>query len=176
MKKSVGFLALIEYEGVLSAVLQVRGRHNVEKELREESWPGGCQVTVHGKAEQYESLEQTLVREVNEELGTLAAEHIRWAVDKGHIELVYELHKPEKVILTYAAVLPYEFVQAIRWHPSTGGLRLITEHEVVFIKDLTKYNKQTGVLNRADIAMFPDEIEAIQKAFQIFGRQRETAS
>lgn len=170
MKKLVGFLALVEHEGRLLAVLQMRGRYNIEKELREELWPGACQVTVHGKAEPDESLEQTLFREAEEKIGLLATEYIRSAVEKGHTEVVCELHEPEKIVLTYAAVLPYKFIKEIRWHPGTGGLHLITEHEVIFIKDLTKFQKETGVLNRADIAMFPDEIKALENAFKIFGQ------
>lgn len=168
MKKSVGFLAFVEHEGMLLAVLQVRGRHNVEKELRAESWPGGCQVTIHGKAEPDEVLEKALFREAIEEVGVAAAGHIRSAVEKDHMELVYEHHEPEKIVLTYAAVLPYEFVQAIHWHASSGGLQLITEQQIALIEDLPSYGKTMGVLNRKDVAMFPDEIEAVRKAFEIF--------
>lgn len=172
MKKSIGFLALVEYEGMLLAALQVRGQHNVEKELREESLPGGCQVTVHGKAEPDETLEQALFREAIEEVGVAAAGHIRSAVEKEHIELVYEHHELEKIVLTYAAVLPYEFVQAIRWHASTGGLRLVTQREIILIRDLTKPDiyKNIGILCHTETAMFPDEIEAVRNAFKIFGQ------
>ncbi|HEY4496115.1 MAG TPA: NUDIX domain-containing protein [Candidatus Paceibacterota bacterium] len=172
MKKSVGFLALVEYEGLLLAVLQVRGPHNVEKGLCEESWPGGCQVTIHGKTEPDESVNRALLREAREEIGVIATDYIRELLENGHAELVYELHKEEKVVLTYAAVLPYEFIQEIRWHPSSGGLRLMAEHEIVCIKDLTKSDiyENIGILCRIDVAMFPDEIEAVKKAFQIFDR------
>jgi hypothetical protein len=68
--------------------------------------------------------------------------------------------------------MPYEFLNSIRLHPGSGGLRILSEDETrVFVKDLRTFNRTTGVICRTDVAMFRDEAEALAKAFDRFRNQ-----
>ena len=72
MKRSVGLVLMtkIVFGGTfkMCAVLQHRGEYNFEK-MSWETFPGCLQVTCHGGAEEGESFEAALQREIGEELG-----------------------------------------------------------------------------------------------------------
>lgn len=175
-KEAVGFVALTDVPGLgRVAVLQRRGEWNFEKD-KPESFPGACQVTAHGKREdEDEDLVDTLVRESEEESGEAFASCIASAFDdecgKGDAVEVGRVETSEKLVITYAGVIPYIGVQTIHLHPGSGGLRFLTESQAGEIRDLTTYPKAEGVLRRDEIAMFPDEADAVRKAFAHFASQ-----
>ncbi len=177
MKTSVGFLAMTEVNGTLYAILQRRGEWNHEK-MAPESWPGACQVTAHGKIELGEEFLPAVKREVAEELGSWFGEIVaglNWFragnPQGGDIDVV-TLYEDDKV-RTEGFIIDNSYLRGFRLQPSTGGLKLITKEEVMGIVDLTSssYNKEVGVVTRSIVAMFPDEIKAVKKAFEVFGKK-----
>ena len=158
--------------GNLVAVLQKRGGCNHENEMRPESLPGGCQVTVHETAlDVEEDTFKCLMRGVNEELGEAVGRMVQERAESNfsRLKTLYFIETSEKVVLTFGIELAPGFFKSVRLNASTGGLVPITEHELIFLKNLTEFDRHVGVLCRTDIAMFPDEIESVKKAFEIFG-------
>lgn len=147
----------------LVAVLQRRGEFSHDK-MGLESYPGACQVTIHGAVEGSESVFEAIYRESSEELG------VGITVVAFPKEVLSLINDEKKKIVTYGLLQPPELLKGIRLGPSSGGLGLLTESEVDKIVDLRKFDKQTGVIDRTIVAMFPDEIEAVKKAFELFSR------
>jgi len=153
----------------LMAVLQKRGKYNFEERKRE-SWPGGCQVTTHGKLQEEEDFKTALFREAAEELGEAAARLIRERANE--LVEVFHLSEKGKEVVTFALQFDFSFVQQIRLGPSTGGLQLV-EKNIVYreaggIQDLRFLDREDGARESKTIAMFPDELAALKVAFEHF--------
>ena len=180
-ERSVGLIVMAEISEMgLVAVLQERGRFNTEK-MRPESWPGVCQVTAHGKLKEEESFEAALKREITEELGKEfydsffvlgALSRAGGRTQEGILLEVYREETPEKIVITFAAKVLDYYLCLIRLGPDTGGLRFVRREEVEKIVDLRGFNRQIGVPDRMTVAMFPDEKEAVAKAFTLFAEAK----
>lgn len=168
-KQSVGMQFLAEdTSGKLVAVLQVRPKWNQEKNTPE-SYPGACQVTVHGKLEEGEDFLQALLREVGEELGEEIVPVVKdLRENKKLIELV-NLEDPEKHIITYGGIVEKAVLNKSTSREKSrefGGFKLIQQNEIEKIVDVQTFDKNTGVTDENTIAMFPDEKEAVKIAFE----------
>jgi hypothetical protein len=162
----------------LVAVLQKRGEFNHET-MGPESWPGVCQLTVHGKVEHVESDKGALGRETQEELGANFVSDARvWDVIAADMTEIGRVEKPGKSIVHYATEVPAAKLASFRLNASSGGLRLVTQSDLRDIQPVPNFNcnKKDGAFARRTIAMFPDEISAVKKAFEIFSsRPRPSA-
>ena len=168
-KRSVGLVILTKIPVMgLVAVLQRRGKFNHEKDWGAESFPGACQVTAHGKLEGAESFVEGLHRELAEELGTPFREGV-FNETEGIIRLVDDITL-EKEVVTYGIVVKPETLNLARFGPSTGGFDFVTRDGAGNIRNLKEFSKTDGVTDLKTIAMFPDEIEAVQKAFEVLGK------
>ena len=164
MERSVGLVVVMEIDGQRVAVLQRRGEFNHET-MKPESYPGGCQVTAHGGVEETESFEQALLREVEEELGE---DFVReWQSSGREIQELVRMEETGRKVRTYGIKLPADIIGKIRLGPSSGGLVLLPESEVVNIQNLKDLNRNEGVRDRKVIAMFPDARDAVRKALAI---------
>lgn len=159
------------------AILQRRGKLNYEKR-EPESWPDGCQVTTHGKVQEDEELWLAMYRELSEELGSSAYSFIR---SYGRLfsdamikeREVWRIEDDKKLVITYAVLVPSQVIKLIESFLKTlgsysGGITLVSEDQIDGIQDLNNFDKKFGVTNRQVIAMFPDEKEAVKKAFEMF--------
>lgn len=161
-KMSVGLVALTDIPNIgLVTILQKRGEFNHET-MSPESYPGACQVTFHGEAERFETPINTLLREATEEMGERFKEILEYT---NFIE-IDRIESEEKLVVTYACKLPYDFLRNIRLNASSGGIRLLKENEIEQIQNIKNFNRKTGIIDRTVIAMFADEKEAIQKSFE----------
>lgn len=166
-KESVGLIVITNIQPFgACALLQERGQFDFEK-MRPQSWPGGCQATVHGKVEEGENFESALRREVLEELGIHSI-----FFDGDHafpFELIHASDTSENRIQTYMIFISTNrflpIRNRIRLEPSSGGIRIATKSDLGNIQDLTAFDKERGVEDRKILAMFPDEKEALKKAF-----------
>lgn len=172
MKRSVGLVVMVRIpkdgKEILMAVLQRRGRWNTEK-MAPESYPGCCQVTCHGKLKDGETFFQGLYRECHEELGTSFGDYIQ--ADCRLETLRWETTE-EKEFMTLGVIVHMMKLEMIRLGPDSGGLELITRNQVQDIFSLTQEGKdlkEKGPSRRDSLYMFPDEIEAVRKAFGVFG-------
>ena len=169
-KKSVGVQILSrDKKGALVAILQVRSQWNEEKNSPE-SYPGTCQVTVHGKLEEGEDFIQALLREVLEELGAEIVPIIRELYESGQLIELVDDDSPERQIVTFGAIIreaDASRLVAREKSPSFGGFKLIHRDEIDKIINLRTLNKEIGVTDET-IAMFPDEKEAVKLAFEKF--------
>ncbi len=163
-RKSVGLLLVIRNsEGELEAVLQRRGRYNHEKDWGRESRPGGCQVTIHGGVEDGETTMEALFREIKEELG------------KEFLNLVIFWEEPPRLLegdsdvsMTYAMFVPKTALSLIRLGPSSGGIDFLKIGDVKNIKNILDFDKVIGITDYNTVAMFPDEIKAVEMALNFF--------
>ena len=153
---------------VLMAVLQRRGRFNTEK-MKPESYPGCCQVTCHGGLEEGEDFDLGLINELSEELGQEFAQNYSHGF---HGQIVSEVRTAEKEVITFGALMPIDSLKAVRLGPDSGGLDLISESEAkgATVEIKPEY-KADGPPKSWMVAMFPDEIEAVRKAFEVFGKK-----
>ena len=184
-KRSVGLILIIDVPGYgRVAVLQKRGEFNHET-MKPESWPGACQVTVHGGRNDGDSYPYgTLLRETGEELSEdfLDALYVYCFGEEVDLDNPPELDFKEittevaavdtdtQEARTYAMYVSDPGVlKSIRLNASSGGLRLVTEFQIECAHSLEDgFNKYDGVRVRDFIAMFPDELDAIKKAFALF--------
>lgn len=169
VEKSVGLIIFTEIPGMgLVAVLRERGYFNFEK-MERESWYGGCQVTVHGKLEERErgNFLLALRRELDEELGEGFSYNL-WVQYSEKIVEVSRLQKQDKEVVTFAIKIDLSLLLKIRLSPDSGSLRFLPHYELDYVADLTLFSKETGIINRLVIAMFPDEKKAVADAFTRF--------
>jgi len=170
MKRSVGLLVMTAINSHLVALLSKRGVWNYEKSGFE-SWPGACQLTAHGKAEEGEDIEANLEREVNEELGVLASRRI-FENGWGKIKELNRKENAEKLVVNFAVWCESpEILEVITPERSSGGIYAVRRYSFELrVKNIADFDKEIGIPNdyRATIAMFPDEIEAVRKTFGIF--------
>ncbi|MBI2024888.1 MAG: hypothetical protein HYT03_02280 [Candidatus Harrisonbacteria bacterium] len=150
-KRSVGLVVVTDIPNMgRVAVLNRRGDFNYET-MKPESYPGGCQVTVHGKAEENEEITEALKREELEELGELG-----YAFDSNKFIELSRLESEDKLIVTYGIYVP----------PESFPLVFLSANQVEGIQDLRTFDKKEGVTDRRVVAMFLDEKEAIRLAFE----------
>ncbi|MEI8175029.1 MAG: NUDIX domain-containing protein [bacterium] len=172
IKKSVG-IQLIgrKKNGQIIAILQVRAKWNSEKNSPE-SFPGACQVSVHGGLEEGEDFIQALLREVGEELGKDIIPAIKKLSDNNQLVELINLEKSNKHVITYGALIEQEIYQKLLEKTksnSFGGFRIIKSDEVDKIVDIKTFDKTIGITDEKVIAMFPDEKEALKIAFVKLG-------
>ncbi len=167
-KRSVGLVVLTDIPGMgVVAVLRRRGKINPEKDDFHESYPGGCQVTCHGKVKPEDDKEdEALLREAGEEIGQEAA-HKLLVQNRGRLTVLVDDREANAV--TFGIFMPDpDFIHLIRLEVSSGGLELLPQSEIGNIRDLLRdFDKRTGVTDTNVIAMFPDEIKAVRLAFEI---------
>jgi 8-oxo-dGTP pyrophosphatase MutT (NUDIX family) len=126
-------------------------------------------VTVHGGLEEGETFEDALLRETRQEVGAQAGRLLA-----KNVKTLYEVTRvetPEKVVVTYATILPPDFVVKMQLNASTGGIRLVGQEELNNIIELTDKEEVAGVPDDL-VAMFSDEIQAVKGAFNLIGQAK----
>jgi len=169
-KRSVGLLLVADvphWNPRRTAVLQRRGEFNQEKDWLPESWPGICQLTVHGRLKEGEEPLDGLMREMEEELGKDFAAGLK-ALNSEHnpMILLNSTDSVEGSISNYGIKIHQNLLNMIRLHPSSGGLYLLNQDPLDSIKvlDPQQLDKKVGVINRNLIVMWPEEREAVRLA------------
>ena len=160
-KTSVGLVVLTNLPsmGGWVAILQRRGEFNNEK-MGPESWPGACQITVHGECKDGEILQTALVREIKEEIGTSLGFNVGTTVELTYTE------DSDKIVASFGMRVIPKWLELFRLHAGTGGLKFVTREQVDNIVSIKDFDKTIGVKDRDVIAMFPDEIITLQRAFR----------
>ena len=146
----------------LVAVLQVRGAYNPTTKKPHE-WPGACQLTCHASVEDDESPRDALWRDCRQELGADAKSQL-FAMTSPLTEIA-KVDTDEREVRTYGLLVPADFLMKIPGS-GTAGFRYIARDEKIF--PVTTFDKTSGVANLGITAMFPNEIEAVQTAFNTF--------
>jgi len=132
--------------------------------MKPETWPGACQVSVHGGLQNEENFEQALLREISEEMPGLL-------IDPDDLTELYHKVSDEKETITYGFVSRKnlkELLSSFSLHSCTGGLKIINERNIASIQELSN-NDKLGVTDR-EIKMFQDEIQALKNGFYIFSK------
>ncbi len=167
MKRSVGLLVAVRLEGELYIALQRRGKWKWKKgKLEKESYPGGCQVLAHGGLEDGEDFLAALMREMREELGIRFRDVVLHEHDRGNVQLLHSIQTEEQEVQTFGLQMEPYLLEVIQFHAGTGGLELVTRHHHLRNLKDPCFSKQYGVTDREIYALFPDEIEAVKKAFE----------
>ncbi len=167
-KRSVGLVVLTDLpERGRVAALQVRGEWNFEK-MKPESWPGACQVTVHGKVEECDkNWEDALFREASEEMEGGVSSAVYLARGNNYLRPISQEIEAGEEVRTYALLLNPKDFESVRLHVSSGGIRFVTEEQARQVWNIHQFKKNEGV-PRDITAMFPDEMVAVLKAFEHF--------
>ncbi len=165
MKRSVGIIVITKLPGgEFAAVLQRRGVFNFEK-MKRESFPGCCQVTAHGGLKDDEDFGPGIIRESTEELGKIFTELY---IQNGALASIGFKRDEEggKEVLTFWLFANFEHIKEIRLSPESGGIDILPQSELGSLVEITKAMKENGCPPSVR-ALFPDEIEAIKKAFDL---------
>lgn len=166
-KKSVGGLLFTNFEATvgLTAFVQVRGR--LDHQLNKNSYPGGCQATVHrNNVSFFRSPEYVLMNAIREDLGGQFAHQFKKGRRSfGGFQFVTDCERDGTTFSTFAIRIPFHLIDLIRLRWTDGGLRMIHHDRLSSIEDLTQYDKNEGVADRETIALFPDEAKAIRVVF-----------
>ncbi|MDO8467129.1 MAG: NUDIX domain-containing protein [bacterium] len=166
-KRSVGLIVFMHLppDGLV-AILQKRGEINDEN-LIPESYPGGSQLTVWGGVKDEETYEEALRREIGEEAGWVWLADFFIARNEG--KRIIHLENPSVTggnTSAWAVHFPVDSLKTLRLNAATGGPIKVTEKQLPLIQDLkANYKRDSGVLNRAIIAMFSDSKEILKKGF-----------
>lgn len=165
--RSVGLLLFTEIANMgLVAVLRERGHFDFEK-MKPESWRGGCQVTAHGKVEANENFLVALARETHEELGGDFACNF-WRQYSEKMVEIYRIRNEHVEVVTFAAKIDCSLLKKIRMSPESGSIRFLPRHGLGYIRNMEIFSKETGVIDRSIIVMFPDEEAAVAEGFAHF--------
>lgn len=169
IKRTVGLIVLTNTtDRGLTAVLQVRGNFNTEKN-NQETYRGACQLTVHGSINDGENETDTLLRETREELGEEFAEIVEaeFNKDQNFVEL-NRISTDDISVVNFGVIIDESALKEIELNSSTGGsIRLISKSDVDNIRELKKTDRENGV-PEDEVVMFPDDIEAVKLAFEKF--------
>ncbi len=167
--KRVGLIVLVDLpldapNMRLTAVLRERGLFNLEKGASE-TWPGLCQVTAHGRIKSGETPIIALLREVREELGWTFAFAVEVLIlrDPSVLGEVAHVTLRSKEIRTFAIKVDVSLLAKIRLDPQSGTIRFVTEDDLAGIKGVDEVDPMAS--DRRTIVMFPDEKQALAKAF-----------
>ena len=171
MRQMVGLVILTEIPGMgFVAMLRERGHFNFET-MKPESWPGLCQVSVHGGVEEEEQPGNTLLRELHEELGGEFAFAVAGLIVKdARCFSSVSTHQSEDKLVTYYAIkVDCSVLRLIRLNPESGAIRFISLDQTSSIVDAIEagFKRETGVADRTIIAMFPDAKAAVASAFAL---------
>jgi len=162
----VTFIPDVNGKQKLMAVLQKRGPWDFEV-MKPEILPGCYQVTFNGELKEKETFLSAFFRESGEELGIKFTDKLK--TNKTLRELNH-LKKENKEVIIFGALVSPEQLSLIRLSISTGGFALIDSNEIKKIIEVNPEIRENGV-QKDRIVMFPDEIIAIKKAFEIFEKQ-----
>jgi len=164
---SVGLLVGVREQSKPAVLLQVRAA--------DDSYPGGAQVSAHGKLTQNEiqdlderaAFSAALGRKLREELGQVAAEMIEASQPRIE-ELTRVVNSKGRLVVTFGVDLAQEataFRQLIVPGEEVGGFRAVTNPEI--IAPLEDGHREAGVPAH-ETRMFPDEINAVKRFFLRF--------
>lgn len=155
MKKTVG-LILITNTG--KAVLQVRGNFNIERN-EPETYADATQLTVHGSIEKNESEIDALLRETREELGKEFANLVQGKA----LELreINRVENEEISVVNFGLSIAEKDLEKIKG----AKMRPISKNEIANIRELKPSDREKSI-DKNEIAMFPDDIEAVKLAFE----------
>lgn len=160
MKDRIVSLVVVVNSGEQKMALLQR-RDRVNKETGQlETYPGAYQVTVAGRAGPGEPPKVAILRELKEELG----ENIAKRLEPRIIELG-RTKSGSRTRIVFKAETDAEFlkVKEIRLHLISGKLRALRPDAVSEIKTLKLKDRKNGISKSGDIAMFPDEKQALQQ-------------
>ncbi len=159
-----GILLGVRQESQEALALQIRGEH-------ERSFRGGTQVSAHGKLEgaelslpRDEAFLAGLAREMREELGDVLADMIEARFSD--LKILNEQITTKKTIRTFGldlGISSEEFSEYVVPGKEVGGFRFVTG--ATEIRPYREGEKEAGV-PPDEVAMFPDEIEAVHLAFE----------
>jgi hypothetical protein len=164
-KRTVGFIILTNIPDPVGtvAILQTRGKFNYEKRSSE-TYAGATQISVHGSIEGDESEFEALVRETREELG----EEFANLVQGRSLDLIKlnGIENENISIVNFDFRIAEKDLEKIKLDERTvAKIRLITKNDIVNIRELKPSERLTGI-DKNEIAMFPDDIEAVKLAFE----------
>lgn len=160
--KKAGLILFTDRPGYgLVAVCQERGRYNFEKGGKDESWRGALQVTIHGGLEVKDvgDADLCLIREATEECGSYLGLYVQ-----SHMNELGVLHQGDDCV-TKGLRVPFEVIGRIQLHAGSGGLRFVSPQELGRIQNLKEVTDKTCFISSEELAMFPDEVMAIEAGF-----------
>jgi hypothetical protein len=171
VKKSVGFVAMLKQpnEGghtSLMAVLSRRGYLNEKGEQND--YPGCYQITCRGEMKEVDGgdFKRAMIRVAHEELGRTIADWLRYDSLPAVMDR-REVH--DELIVTFGALVPRAVLSHIYLPSNTGGhLRVMAEDFGRRVIPTTPEMRQSGPPSEGVLAMFPDEITAVQNTFVYF--------
>lgn len=164
--RAVGLIILTDlpHFGGRVALLSVRGEFNDET-LNRETYPGACQLTIHGGCREEESFEQALHREIFEEFNLPETHPVQQALKRCKIPLC-EVQE-NRIIKNFGAYLPMSDLNDVRLNFASGGLRIFRQETIASVQNILKFDKKEGVLDRRITAMLPSDLSALELAFRL---------
>lgn len=158
MKKTVGLIVITDTE---KAALQVRGNFNFEKNSPE-TYRGAYQLTTHGSVGKGETEKDALLREIKEELG----EEFANLVHGSTLEEINRVENKKISVANFGLRIAEKGLKKIKIDERTGAsIKLISKDKINNIRELKPSDREKGV-NKNEIAMFSDDIEAVKLAFE----------
>jgi hypothetical protein len=129
-------------------------------------WAGAYQVSAHGKLRWGETHRQTIERKIKEQLG----EGFLNRIDLDNRDPRILVDDKRAKVKTYALCVMPECVSTIRQEVSCDGVIVFPLEERGRIRKLTKQDRDKPITDPNEIAMFRDEIRALN---EIIRRRQE---
>lgn len=180
-RRSIGLLVLLDLpDRARGALLRIRDVRD-PKTGDPQSFPGLAQVTVHGTVEPEEHLQHAILREASEEL----AEMFRAAGKEQPTSSMFRcllryfprrLHAltrrdtPQERVVTLGCCLEEDDVmEHLRPLLEADQMRIVREKDLprIRIVDPLDAVRRATLIRTPQLAMFPDELEALKRAFRM---------
>lgn len=167
-------------DGEKGALLRVRGRRDPQTGGAQ-SFSGLTQVTIHGVAEAEEDLNDAIRRELGEELKEMLkakgerhdADRIKTTLLRHFPRRLHALSRRdtgvERVITLGCIINQEEALQCIEPLLKTNQLRIVRSTDLPDVRTIDPYDSalRDVHISADDIAMFPDEYQALKRAFDM---------
>lgn len=167
-RESVGLVILTKVKNIgWIAVLRRRGWLSIER-MATQYYQGACQVTAHGKCKNGEGTIDALTREMWEELGYEFCSNLNLPTIAEKLTELNREETDEGIFTTYGIIVPFELVLKIRLDNPFDRLERLKKSQAFggHIVKLKRGDKEHGISNMSMIAMFPDEMRAVELAFE----------
>jgi hypothetical protein len=162
IRPSIGLYLITEEPGTggeIVVILRRRGETKFDCDTwKGEPWAGAHVAPAHGKSRWKETPEQTLWRKAEDQMGQAFCRAAR--LRERSLFLLSE--NKEKKGRTYGVCVNYKCIRCLRSDSASAGFVAFPISEIHKIRELTLMDRETPITDIKDIAMFPDEIQALR--------------
>lgn len=160
--RTVWLIVMTEILGIEGYVAVLR-KKGPSEEIKQDSRPVVCQITVREPQEEDENYVTALLRGITKQLGEKFADTIKAMLARrsANLHWVHRIAKEDGEINIFVLIINETLLKEIQLGPKSGAIYHLHTTDVNKIVDASSPDKMVGVTDRDAIAMLSDEKEAV---------------